>query len=55
MKLFPEDKDGESWGWKYSVVDADYEVLCGAFLIANVSVFTTLFSSASLEQSPSSP
>ncbi|GAA6018661.1 hypothetical protein JCM10207_009000 [Rhodosporidiobolus poonsookiae] len=28
MKLFPEDKDGESWGWKNSVLDADYEVLC---------------------------
>ncbi|GAA5858352.1 hypothetical protein JCM8547_004662 [Rhodosporidiobolus lusitaniae] len=28
MKLFPEDKDGEVWGWKKSVVDADYEVLC---------------------------
>ncbi|CEQ38581.1 SPOSA6832_00005 [Sporobolomyces salmonicolor] len=28
LRLFPEDKDGESWGWKKSVVDADYEVLC---------------------------
>ncbi|BGP12254.1 hypothetical protein JCM10213_000053 [Rhodosporidiobolus nylandii] len=28
MKLFPEDKDGETWGWKNSVVDAGYEVLC---------------------------
>lgn len=29
MRLFPEDKEGESWGWKRSVVDAGYEVLCG--------------------------
>lgn len=28
MKLFPEDKDGESWGWKYNVAEAGYEVLC---------------------------
>ncbi|GAA6026091.1 hypothetical protein JCM11491_003276, partial [Sporobolomyces phaffii] len=28
MRLFPEDKEGESWGWKRSVVDAGYEVLC---------------------------
>ncbi|GAA5975110.1 hypothetical protein JCM11641_000040 [Rhodosporidiobolus odoratus] len=28
LKLFPEDKDGESWGWKNSVLDAGYEVLC---------------------------
>jgi len=29
MRLFPEDKNGEEWGWKYSVQDAEYEVLCG--------------------------
>ena len=29
LKVFPEDKDGEVWGWKNSVVDAGYEVLCG--------------------------
>jgi D-tyrosyl-tRNA(Tyr) deacylase len=29
MRLFPEDKEGESWGWKNSVVDSGYEVLCG--------------------------
>lgn len=28
LKVFPEDKDGEVWGWKNSVVDAGYEVLC---------------------------
>lgn len=28
MRLFPEDKNGEEWGWKYSVQDAEYEVLC---------------------------
>lgn len=29
LKVFPEDKAGESWGWKNSVVDAQYEILCG--------------------------
>ncbi|GJN92040.1 hypothetical protein Rhopal_005068-T1 [Rhodotorula paludigena] len=28
LKVFPEDREGEVWGWKKSVVDADYEVLC---------------------------
>ncbi|BGO88486.1 hypothetical protein NBRC10512_003000 [Rhodotorula toruloides] len=28
LKVFPEDKEGESWGWKKSVVEADYEILC---------------------------
>ncbi|BGP36259.1 D-tyrosyl-tRNA(Tyr) deacylase [Rhodotorula kratochvilovae] len=28
LKVFPEDKDGEVWGWKNSVVEAGYEVLC---------------------------
>ncbi|GAA6063814.1 hypothetical protein JCM10212_001645 [Sporobolomyces blumeae] len=28
MRLFPADKDGEAWGWKASVVEAGYEVLC---------------------------
>ncbi|BGP52773.1 hypothetical protein JCM8202_003852 [Rhodotorula sphaerocarpa] len=28
LKVFPEDKAGESWGWKNSVVDAQYEILC---------------------------
>ncbi|GAA5923758.1 D-tyrosyl-tRNA(Tyr) deacylase [Sporobolomyces koalae] len=28
MRLFPDDQEGESWGWKKSVVDAGYEVLC---------------------------
>lgn len=31
MRLFPEEKEGEEWGWKYSVKDAGYEVLCGKF------------------------
>lgn len=29
LKIFPEDKEGEAWGWKSSVVDAQYEILCG--------------------------
>lgn len=29
MKLFPDDKEGEPWGWKSSVVDREGEVLCG--------------------------
>ncbi|GAA6041007.1 hypothetical protein JCM8097_000537 [Rhodosporidiobolus ruineniae] len=28
LKLFPEDTAGEVWGWKNSVMDASYEVLC---------------------------
>ncbi|KPV77975.1 uncharacterized protein RHOBADRAFT_2034, partial [Rhodotorula graminis WP1] len=28
LKVFPEDREGEVWGWKKSVVEADYEVLC---------------------------
>ncbi|GAA5846859.1 hypothetical protein JCM9279_004469 [Rhodotorula babjevae] len=28
LKVFPDDREGEVWGWKKSVVDADYEVLC---------------------------
>ncbi|BGP28366.1 D-tyrosyl-tRNA(Tyr) deacylase [Rhodotorula toruloides] len=28
LKVFPEDEEGESWGWKKSVVEADYEILC---------------------------
>lgn len=31
LKVFPEDKEGESWGWKKSVVEADYEILCGEY------------------------
>ena len=29
MKLFPNDEQGEPWGWKSSVVDREGEVLCG--------------------------
>lgn len=28
LRLFP-DQEHEDWGWKKSVVDAEYEVLCG--------------------------
>ncbi|GAA5981520.1 hypothetical protein JCM10908_004141 [Rhodotorula pacifica] len=28
LKVFPEDRDGEVWGWKNSVIEAGYEVLC---------------------------
>jgi D-Tyr-tRNAtyr deacylase len=36
MRLFPDEKEGENWGWKRSVVDAGYEVLCGEAQYINV-------------------
>ncbi|GAA5899005.1 hypothetical protein JCM6882_004590 [Rhodosporidiobolus microsporus] len=28
LKMFPDYKDGEEWGWKHSVMDADYDIIC---------------------------
>ncbi|GAA5836115.1 hypothetical protein JCM11251_007373 [Rhodosporidiobolus azoricus] len=28
LKTFPDYKDGEEWGWKHSVMDADYDIIC---------------------------
>jgi len=39
MRLFPDEKEGESWGWKRSVVDAGYEVLCGESQFMNVGLY----------------
>lgn len=58
LKVFPDDREGEVWGWKKSVVEAEYEVLCGASAPSRAAAFParelTLLLSRSLAQSRSS-